>query len=78
MKLPSIGRFTAGVLAALVAVPLTCLAAVAEVRILKRLHWQALVAVFLGITGGVLWLGEEYGLIADPYRDSKDDPLSLK
>jgi len=62
----------------LVAVPLTCLAAFAELRILKRLHWQAHAGLFVGITGGVLWLGEEYGLIAEPYRDSRNGPLSLK
>jgi hypothetical protein len=78
MRLPRIGRFTAGVIAAFVAVPLTCLAAFAELRILKSFHWQAHAGLFVGITGGVLWLGEEYGLIEDPYRDSRDGPLSLK
>lgn len=73
-----VGRFTAGFVAAAIAAPLTAVAAFVDVRLTRRFHWQAVTALFLGITGGVLWLAEEYGLVADPYRSSKDDPLSLK
>jgi hypothetical protein len=73
-----VGRFTAGFLAAVVAAPVTCLTAVVEFRIARALHWQLLVGVFVGVAGGVLWLGEEYGLIAEPYRDNNRGPFSLK
>ncbi len=78
MKRRRIGRFTAGALAAAVAIPVTVMAAVVEARIMKRVHWQGLVGIFLGVTGGLLWLGEEYGVIAEPYRDGTRGPLSLK
>ena len=78
MRAVKIGRFTAGFLAALVAAPVTVVAAIIDVRMTRRLHWDAMGALFLAIAVGVLWLGEEYGVIAEPYRNGKDDPLSLK
>jgi hypothetical protein len=78
LRPPKVGRFVAGFLAAVIAAPVTVLALIIDVRITHRLHWQTLLGTFLGIAGGVLWLGEEYGLIAEPYRNPKDDPLSLK
>jgi hypothetical protein len=73
-----VGRFTAGFLSALIAAPIAVLTGMVEWRVAKRLHWQLIVGVFLGTTGGVLWLGEEYGVIAKAYRDSRSGPLSLK
>jgi hypothetical protein len=78
LKLPKIGRFTAGALAAVIALPVTVAVAVLELRMRRFLHWPSLVGVFVGITGGLLWLGEECGVIAEPYRDSRGGPLSLK
>ena len=72
-----VGRFTAGCIAAVVAGVATILAAIVAARVGERLHLRTLVALFMGVAGGVLWLGEEYGLIADPYRESSKSPLSL-
>jgi hypothetical protein len=49
-----------------------------DVRVDEGLHGKALLGFFIAVAGGVLWLGEEYGFIAEPYRDSSRDPLSLK
>lgn len=73
-----VGRFTAGCIAAVVAGVATIIAAVVDAHVSTRLHGKYLVGCFMGVAGGVLWLGEEYGLIADPYRDSSKGPLSLK
>ena len=73
-----VGRFTAGCVAAVVAAAATIIAAVVDAHVSERLHGRALVGLFVGVAGGALWLGEEYGLIADPYRDSSKSPLSLK
>jgi hypothetical protein len=73
-----VGRFTAGCVAAVVAGVATIIAAVVDAHVSERLHGKALAGLFVGVAGGVLWLGEEYGLIADPYRDSSKSPLSLK
>jgi hypothetical protein len=78
MKSIKLNRFAAGFLAAVLAAPVTVLAGIIDVRIFRRLHWQGAVGVFLGVTAAVLWFGEEHGLIAEPYRSGKDDPLSLK
>jgi hypothetical protein len=74
----TVGRFTAGCIAAVVAGVATVIAAVVEVRVSKGLHTKALLGLFVGVAGGVLWLGERYGLIADPYRDGTKGPLSLR
>ena len=73
-----LGRFTAGCIAAVVAGVATIIVAVVDARVSERVHGKALVGLFMGVAGGLLWLGEEYGLIADPYRDSSKGPLSLK
>jgi hypothetical protein len=68
----------AGALAAVVAAPVTVVAGALEFRFFRRFDWQALLGVFTAVTGGLLWLGEEYGLVDDVYRDSTGGPLSLK
>jgi drug/metabolite transporter (DMT)-like permease len=73
-----VGRFTAGCIAAVVAGVATIIAAIVDARVSDRLNGKALAGLFMAVAGGVLWLGEEYGLIADPYRDSSKSPLSLK
>jgi hypothetical protein len=73
-----VGRFTAGFVAAVIAAPIAALTGMVEWRVAKRLNWQLIVGVFVGTTGGILWLGEELGVIAKPYRDSRSGPLSLK
>jgi hypothetical protein len=69
---------TAGCIAGVVAGVATIIAAVVDARLSKRLHVKVLAGFFIGVAGGILWLGEEYGLIADPFRDSSAGPLSLK
>jgi hypothetical protein len=73
-----VGRFTAGCIAAVVAGAATIIAAIVDAHVSEWLHGKALAGFFMGVAGGVLWLGEKYGLIADPYRDSSKGPLSLK
>ena len=79
-----VGRFTAGFLAAVIATIVTVLSVKLSMRLNARLavqfwwRWQDMLGFFLTITGGVFWLGERYGLIDDPYRSDKDNPLSLK
>ena len=79
-----VGRFTAGVLAGVIATIVTVFSVKLSMRLNARLalqlwgRWPEVLAFFLSITAGVFWLGERYGLIADPYRSDKDDPLSLK
>lgn len=79
-----IGRFTAGVIAAAIATIVTVFSLKLSMRLNPRLalrfweRWPEVLGFFVSITGGVFWLGERYGLIADPYRSDKDNPLSLK
>jgi hypothetical protein len=73
-----VGRFTAGCIAAVVAGAAIIIAAIVDARTSERLHGKALAGLFMGVAGGALWLGEEYGLIVEPYRDSSKSPLSLK
>jgi hypothetical protein len=73
-----VGRFTAGVVAAIVATPVTVASAVIGDRLGHPPRWEVMSGLFLAVTGGVMLLGEEFGLIADPYRNPDEDPLSLR
>ena len=79
-----VGRFTAGIFAAVIATIITAFCVTLSMQLNERMalrfwgRWPDTLGFFLGITGGVFWVGERYGLIADPYRSDKDNPLSLK
>jgi hypothetical protein len=71
------GRFTAGFLAFLAALPVTIGLARLASRAL-RLDGRDLLEIFIATACGFIWLAEKYGLVEDPYRDSKDPYLTLK
>ncbi len=68
-----IGRITAGIIAAGIGAVAANVVGTAGAQFGRDFSDQLIVATFVVVACGVLWVGDRFGMIAEPYRPSVVD-----
>jgi hypothetical protein len=68
-----IGRITAGIIAAGIGAVAANVVGMAGAQLGRDFSDQLIVATFLVVACGVLWVGDRFGIISEPYRRSVVD-----
>jgi hypothetical protein len=68
-----IGRITAGIIAAGIGAVAASVVGTAGVHVDQAFGDQLTVATFLVVACAVLWVGDRFGMISEPYRPSVVD-----